>query len=205
MISKLVGVQRAGFLFLAILLLGSCATDPSKQKLKYLSKGEQYFSQSKYQEAVVEFRNAVQIDPRSTDAHYQLARAYMRLKNPQAAYRELVETVTLAPQNSDAQLQLAALLVTGRQYEQAEVAANKVIAADPKNSKAHTILGAKHAMLGELSTAISEFQKAIELDPKQVEYYDSLEHFISPLVGLPPPRQFTRMRFKQTPSPHKHA
>jgi len=174
MISKLVGVQRAGFLFLAILLLGSCATDPSKQKLKYLSKGEQYFSQSKYQEAVVEFRNAVQIDPRSTDAHYQLARAYMRLKNPQAAYRELVETVTLAPQNSDAQLQLAALLVTGRQYEQAEAAANKVIAADPKNSKAHTILGAKHAMLGELSTAISEFQKAIELDPKQVEYYDSL-------------------------------
>jgi tetratricopeptide (TPR) repeat protein len=169
-----VGFNQYTLLVLGILTLSSCSADPAKQKLKHLKSGEQYFKQSKYQEAVVEFRNAVQIDPRSADAHYQLARAYISLRNSQGAHRELLETLALDPKNSAAQLQLAALLVTARQYDQAEAAANKVIALEPTNSKAHTILGAKHAMTGEQSSAISEFQKAIELDPKQVEYYDSL-------------------------------
>src|SRR5271170_219272 len=128
------------FLAAVLLFLTSCSADTSQRKLKFLRSGEDYFKQSKFQEAVIQFRNALQIDPRFAEAHYQLARSYLSLRNSNAAFRELTETVTLDPKNSAAQLQLAALLVASRQFDQAEAAATKVLVTDPKNAKARTIL-----------------------------------------------------------------
>src|ERR1035438_6724916 len=104
---KITSIKRLSILGLVLVFLVDCSTDPNKQKLKYLNSGAKYVKQNKLQEAVIQFRNAIQIDPRFAEAHYQLARAYLGLKNPEAAYRELMETVTLSPQNSEAQLQLA--------------------------------------------------------------------------------------------------
>src|SRR5205823_6441981 len=125
-------------IFLAcVALLTGCSTDPNRQKLKYLNDGEKYFTAGRYQEAVIQFRNAVQIDPKFAGAHYQLSLAYQALHDPEAAYREITASVTLDPKNADAQLQLAALLISRRQYDKAEAAALAVLQVDPKNTRAH--------------------------------------------------------------------
>src|SRR5208282_6635654 len=95
--------------------LAACSSDPNQRKLKYLSSGDAYFKAGKYQEAVIQFRNAVALDPRFAKAHSQLAQGYLRLGNSEAAYREFQEAVTLDPKDSDAQLHLAGLLVAHRQ------------------------------------------------------------------------------------------
>src|ERR1700720_2993518 len=101
---KLSGARSLVFTVLTALLLVACHVDPNKQKLKYLNSGKEYFKKSKFQAAAIQFRNAVQIDPRFAEGHYQLARAYLSMNNFQAAYREFLETVTLDPKNADAQL-----------------------------------------------------------------------------------------------------
>ena len=58
----------------------SCARDPEVAKRKYLEAGNKYFDQQKYKEAIVEYRNAVQQDPRFGDARYKLAEAYVRVR-----------------------------------------------------------------------------------------------------------------------------
>src|SRR5579862_2631938 len=120
-------IHKYCLLILAVALLAGCSRDPNVRKQKYLNSGEKYFNKGKFQEAIIEYRNALDIDPRFAAAHYQLARAYMSSRNPDAAYRELQETVTIEPKNSDAQLELASLLVSGRQFDQAQVAAKKVL------------------------------------------------------------------------------
>ena len=45
------------------LLLAGCSRDPNQQKYAYLASGDNYYQRSKYQEAVIQFRNAIQIDP----------------------------------------------------------------------------------------------------------------------------------------------
>lgn len=99
----------------ALVLLASCSTDPNRQKRAYLSSGEKYAKAGKYQEAVIQFRNAIQIDPRFAPAHGDLARAYLKLGSSETAFREFTETVTLDPKNVDAQLQLSMLLLARRQ------------------------------------------------------------------------------------------
>src|ERR1700722_15816940 len=122
-------------LTLGLVFLAACSTDPNVRKLQYVNSEKKYFDKGKFQEAIVEFRNAVEIDPRFATAHYQLARSYLKLRNPGAAYGELKETVPLDPKNLDAQLELASLLVARRQFDRAQSAANSVLKADPTNAR----------------------------------------------------------------------
>jgi len=151
-------IRKIWPLLLALALLAGCSRDPNVRKQKYLQSGEKYLAKGKLNEAIVEFRNAVEIDPRFAAAHYQLARTYLRSKNPEAAYRELLETVSLDPKNSEAQLELAAMLVGGRQFGQARAIVEKVLKADPKNAQAHAILGQTFSGTQDHANAIGEFQ-----------------------------------------------
>ena len=66
--------------------LGGC-TNPEKAKAAHLSKGEAYLKDSKFQEASIEFRNAIQIDDNLAAAHWGLARAYEGLQRSQEPLR----------------------------------------------------------------------------------------------------------------------
>lgn len=166
--------KNPAYVVLGILILAACSQDPAKRKVAFLESGEKYAKAGKYQEAVIQFRNALEIDPRFAKAHHQLAGVYIKLKAPQQAYRELSTAVELDPKNADAQLQFATLLLGIHKYEEAQQAAEKVIAADPGNATAHAVLGEKYASLQAWPLAIREFQTAIDLDPTQVEIYAHL-------------------------------
>ena len=112
---------------MAVLFFTACSTDPNNAKLKYLNSGEQYFKSGDYQAAIIQFRNALQVDPKYADAHYQLARTYLSLGKQDAALGEFQQTVALSPSNSDAQLELASLLVAHRKFDQAQTAISQVL------------------------------------------------------------------------------
>src|ERR671919_2896218 len=70
---------------------------PEVRRERYLKKGEGYLKDSKLNEAIVEFRNAVKADPRSPDARFKLAEALLRLGDARAAYGELIRVIDLKP------------------------------------------------------------------------------------------------------------
>jgi tetratricopeptide (TPR) repeat protein len=140
-----------------------------------ISSGDRYAKAGKYQEAVIQFRNAIAIDPRFAAAHYKLADAYIKLKLSQQAYQELLTTVELDSGNTGAQLELAALWVRGHKYAEAQRSLEKILAADPGNARAHSVLGDKYAAEQAWPLAIREFETAIALDSAAAaENYNSL-------------------------------
>src|SRR5580658_1405694 len=161
------------FIVLAIVAacFAGCSSDPNKRKLRLVESGARYLSNSKYQEAIIQFRSAIQIDPRFAAAHYQLARAYLAAGNSAAAYREFNQTAGLDTGNLDAKLNVANLLLENRQYKEAETITRTVIQADPKNAQAHAILGHQYLLMHDLPNALTELTKAVELDPRRVEGY----------------------------------
>ena len=154
--------------------LAACSSDPNHQKVKYLNSGERYLKRGEYSAAVIEFRNAVDLDPRFEKGHAKLAEGYLRLGNSEAAYREFLEAVTLDPGDRDAELQLARLSIARRQFDQAQTAAQTVLHSDPGSADAHAILGEKQLLTGHLPDAMREFQQAVDLAPRQVEHYIAL-------------------------------
>ncbi len=128
----------------------------------------------KYQEAVIQFRNAARIDPRFAAAHYELARAYQALNQNEPAWREFTETVALDPGNRDAQLRLAALMFARRQYAEGQSIVQRVLHAHPEDARAHALLAERYTITGDTDNAISELRKVIELDRRQVAAYIGL-------------------------------
>jgi tetratricopeptide (TPR) repeat protein len=151
-------------------LLGACSTDPNKQKFAYLRDGERYLKAGKNQEAVIQLRNAVQLDPRFAVAYFQLGRAYLAIDNPEFAFRALTNSVLVDPTNQDAQLLRAGLLMKRHKFDEAQAVARNLIAAAPDNVQAHTILGEKHLLTKNFPTAIREFQAIVKLQPRAENY-----------------------------------
>jgi tetratricopeptide (TPR) repeat protein len=166
---------RISLLMVAIpLLLLGCSRDPNVRKAEYVAKGKTYYAAARYEEAVIEFKNAIQIDSRYAEAHYQLGRAYQGLRLTESAYREFESAVTLDPANRDAKLQLAGLLIARRRFADAEKMAQSVANEDPANARAHMVLGENYAASGQLPKAIEELQKAAAAAPESLESHFAL-------------------------------
>ena len=61
-------------LLLTVIFTG-CSRDPNVRKQKYFDSGEKYFAEGKYREAAIQYSNAIQIDSRFAQAHYNSARS----------------------------------------------------------------------------------------------------------------------------------
>lgn len=163
---------------LGVLMLGACSLSPQAQMQKYMSNGAKYATEGKPREAVIQFRNAVELDPKSAAAHYQLARTYLGLNNTEGAFKQLKEVAALDPANSDAQLQLASLMIIRREYNEAQTVLRKVLKTNTSNTqvnaRAHAMLGERFAATRNISEAVQELEKAIALAPERQEFYEAL-------------------------------
>jgi tetratricopeptide (TPR) repeat protein len=159
---------------LCLASLALSLTACSKSPQRYLASGDEYFKAGKYKEAILQYRNAVQRDPKLAKAHFQLAKAYAATQVPDEAFKELQTTVDLDPGNVEAQLQYASVLLAAKKYDDLQAVLAKLLAAEPNNAKAHALSGGRLAMTGDLPGAIREFQTAIKQDPRQVGSYMSL-------------------------------
>src|SRR5258708_35791404 len=86
------------------LLLSSCAGDPQKAKVKYLASGQKYMKKGQYASAVIEYRNALKLDPRFVDAYYQLAQAALAQHDWRAPDASPAQAIARGPNRSGAPL-----------------------------------------------------------------------------------------------------
>ncbi len=153
-----------------------CSRDPDVAKQEHFQRGEQYFSDGKYREAIIEYRNAVQLDARFGPARYKLAEAYVHVGDAQGAFREYVRAADLM---DDAEVQLKAgnLLLLGGRYEDARARAEAVLAREPANALALVLRANSLAGLRDLDGAIKEMERAIVAEPNRGLSYASLGAF----------------------------
>src|SRR5688572_27222854 len=78
-------------------IVAGCSRDPNVRKQKYLESGNKYFENGKHREAVIQYSNAIQVDPNFTEGHFRLAQAHLKLNAWNGAYTELNKTVDLQP------------------------------------------------------------------------------------------------------------
>src|ERR1700678_131759 len=157
---------------LAVVLAG-CSRNPDVAKKKYLESGMKYMDQQKYDSAAIQFKKALQIDPKYADAHYQLGLSDMKLEKRQEAFKEMSSAVELDPSNLKARLDLGGMYLAsgGHFYSNAEEQARFVVDHDPNNAEAYVLLGNVLLAQKHLDDAMSNFSKAIALNPNMAGAY----------------------------------
>ena len=167
---------------LATLFAVSGCNNPEKAKIAHVAKGQVYLKDEKFQEASLEFRNAIQIDERLASAHWGLARAYEGLQRFQEAFEELRKTTELDKDNLDARVKLGNYYIAAAKghselVAEAERLAKEILRKNSNHVEGHILMGSVLYARNEREQAFAEINHAIELDPKRVESYLSLARF----------------------------
>lgn len=155
-------------------VLASCAGNPQKARLKYLQKGDAYMKQKQYASAVIEYRNALKVDPRYSDAYFALAKAELAQGNPQGGYQSLTQAISVDPSRVDVRIARASLLSTspnGKDEAQGVEDVKYVLQKEPNNAEAHRVLGSLLFDQHQFDQSLQEFSKAATIAPNEPASY----------------------------------
>lgn len=155
------------------LVAAGCSKDPAVAKQEHFERAEQYVAEGKLPEAIIEYRNAVQIDPRFGQARYRLAEAYAQRGDSRAAFGEYVRAADLLD-DVEVQIKAGSLLVLAGRYEDAKARADVALTKEPENTAALILRANAMAGLKDLDGAAKDMERAIAADPNRGLSYASL-------------------------------
>lgn len=144
-------------------LLAGCANDDPQALLR---KGQQYAAEGKSQAAIIEYKNALQINPSLRDARYALGMIYLETGDVKSAEKELRKAKALGVQNPDVDLAIARTLVNQGMWKELLEEFNIPPNTPPKvAADLHALRGHAHFSLDALPRARDEYNKALTLVP----------------------------------------
>jgi tetratricopeptide (TPR) repeat protein len=156
------------FIGLALLVLAMAACQSDEEKLaEHMSRGDAYFEDEAFDEAIIEYKNVLQIDPNYGEAHYKLSKAYFKTKKVREGFWELRETVRLDLENVSAKIQLAQMLLLAKEFDEALLQTEEAIATDPNRVEAYAVKAQVLEAQQRPEEALEVFAKAVELAPEE--------------------------------------
>jgi len=171
-------------LLACLVAVASACSNPEKAKAEHVARGEAFLKERRWQEASIEFRNALQIDDNLAAAHWGLAQAYEQLGRGSEYVEELQRAVKLDPANVPARIRLANgyLAAFARDKNQdflaeAERLANEIAAREPNNPDGRILLANVVFFKGNSAKAEAMIKEAVALDPRRVESHMGLARF----------------------------
>jgi tetratricopeptide (TPR) repeat protein len=155
-----------------------CAAGCSKSARQFIDRGNQAFSAGKYDDAALNYRNALKKDARSGEACYRLALTDLKLNKTSDAYQMFLQAVSLNPQNTDAKVQLATLSLAGymqspghpaQLYNRASSLAKELIAANPNSADGLRLQGQIALIDNHPGEAIDLLRRSLKASPDSPE------------------------------------
>jgi len=156
---------RAARAWIALLLsvlvvMTGCSKSPEAKKTQHLEQGDKYFAKAQFREAIIEYRNVVQIDGKNARAYRQIAFAHYELGEFAQALPYLVKVQELDPEDRDARLKLGSVYLVARQPAKAREQAAVVLGKDPKNFEALLLWAGTASTPQEVDAAILRLEGA---------------------------------------------
>lgn len=116
-------------------------------------------------QAILMFKHALDLEPRSVSASYQLALALQRTNKVQEAISLLKNIVNVEPANADAMTNLGMALCQVQLPKDAVPVLQRSIGLAPQSVTAHQNLAAAYVQLSQFADAIRELREALKIAP----------------------------------------
>ncbi|MBK5291018.1 MAG: tetratricopeptide repeat protein [Acidobacteriia bacterium] len=158
-------------------LLGSLACHRKVTSEDFLERGKQYLKEKDYARALIEFRNATKLKPKSPEAYFQSALAYIEMRDANAAVAFLMRAVEVDPKHTASQVKLAELMSGSKDREvlregvEHAKAALQIIPNDPDALNA---LGLTEFQLGNHDVGLRYLEQANKVYPEHLKSSVSL-------------------------------
>ena len=150
-----------------ISLLTVLPADTSQEKelaLHHFMQGEFLMNQGNYALAVIEFQDAIDLDPNAPTIHVSIADAYRRLGKNRRSENHLRTALDLDPEETEAREMLGQLFILKKDAVSAELEFKKLIELDPDNIDYLFTLADLARLQKNWDQAIDYYIKAYEIN-----------------------------------------
>jgi tetratricopeptide (TPR) repeat protein len=157
------------FLVAALLCAAGC-----RSARQYLDRGNQRFAAGLYDDASINYRNAIKKDPQSGEAYYRLGLALLKLNKAGEGYQALTRAVALDPKNIPAKADLAKLCLAAYSndpkrpaalYNQARTLTRELLAANANSVDGLHLSGAIALIDNQPGDAVDIFRRELRGAP----------------------------------------
>ena len=152
----------------------------SGSKDKHIARGEEYLQKRKFEEALMEFRAAADIDKDSAAAQWGLARAFENLGQYYETVDALQKVGSLNPENLDARAKLGNyfLLSVPPQIEETQKILDDILNRDANFVEGHILKASLFSVQSKPENEVLDvFNHAISINPNRTETYMSLSRY----------------------------
>ena len=160
-------------LAVAVLMVAGCGGAESR-KVKYLDRGKDYLAQENYDKARIEFKNVLQIDPKSAEGHYHLGQVEQSANNMRLAFSYYMKALELKPDYHDAQLKLGRFYLAVGDRDKAKELVGEILAKNPADPDGRILNAAILAVEGDTTNAINGVSDVLKTHPMHVDALDLL-------------------------------
>lgn len=193
--------RRAGRLIALVLLIGTaCGQDPALTKQRYLERGERFAREGKYNEAIIELKNAVQIDPAFAAARRALGRVYAAKAWHADAARELRIAVQARPDDVAARIDLGRELLALESWKDAEAEGEAIRRRDGGSAWGRYLTAAGLQGRGQSKEALELVDQALARDEPRPEFYRTRGDALAALDRLPEAERAYRAALARNPT-----
>jgi tetratricopeptide (TPR) repeat protein len=169
-----------GLLFGILIGCGSSVDSASN----FIESGKELLAEGQIKKARLEFKNAIQVDPRQAEPFYQLALLDEKEQKWKAMFANLTTVEQLDPTHYDAIVKLGQIHLLAGNFDIALEKANKVIEADKSNVLAWVLRASIAMKQKKYESAMNDVEHALSLDSKNIETL-SVKTLILNLQGNP--------------------
>jgi tetratricopeptide (TPR) repeat protein len=153
---------------------GALQTNPNMVAAKVF-RARSMLSAERYDEAIVEIEEALEVNPASLEALAVLATAHYLREDIPAFEQARDRALAINPGYADLYNTLAELLVQNRHYAQAVDFARQAVTLDPQSWDGYAILGINQLRIGEIEAGKASLSMAFAGDPYNVGVLNTLD------------------------------
>lgn len=131
----------------------------------FIRQGADLEAAGRIPEAIEAHRKALEVDPKSAQAHINLISLYARAAQPEKAAEAYRAAVALAPGQAEVHYNYGVLEFGRKRYASARKAFEAALAANPRHAEAHNNLAYLLEMQEQHAAAFAHYQQAVENAP----------------------------------------
>ena len=134
-------------------------------------RGLDLLVQSRFEQAISYFDQAIELDSEFALAHYGRGQAYDNLGDTEAAMKDLNRAIEIDPSDPNPYYSRGVLLAAQGDYELAIADYDRALEIGPDDADAFAARGAAWHSRGEFDKAIADYSQALELQPDHADAY----------------------------------
>jgi tetratricopeptide (TPR) repeat protein len=159
---KKAGASRLLVLCLLVLLHGCAKEDPEH----YVQEGKSLVEKGDLEGARVQFKNAIQIDPKRAAAYYEIALLDEKKQDWKGMFGNLLETVSIDPSHLDANIKLGQFYLLSGQTDKAMEQAKQALQLAPDHAGASLLDASVKFRMNNKNEALQVVNAVLARDPK---------------------------------------